>query len=375
MNHELRRFIERKIGGATLQKSPFPHLVIENFFPNELYEKIMVYNPFLANRGEEWLSAAASNNVTSRTPYHARKQINFHANAAFEARPEAAAFWNDLKSCFLSDPWFEGVVQKKYDEYFQLRFGDLAGEPEFLTYFRKELFLQRHEPGYYIGPHTDIPTRVFTCIFAFASASGFEEYGTELLAPKDPLVRCWGNDHYAPDGFAVKKIAPYSPNNFLLFFKTRQSFHSVKAITDEVPNQRYGMQFQFYEPGSGLFKDLSVPDLMSTKHRTAPPKPHVSWIANSPTSLKKRPAPAAGLSAEDKIAVQPGDVVVSQRQEPNAVGGHCELFGVTLNGLQVGANWFLYSPHWDAREASVSNATSPKRASAGERGDAPIAVG
>ncbi len=128
--------------------------------------------------------------------------------------------------------------------------------------FTKEFFLQRHEPGYYIGPHTDVPARVFTCIFALEDRAGYEKFGTQLLVPKDRLDRCWGNDHYPPEDFDVVKIAPYKPNNFLLFFKTRHSFHAVEAITEDVPNQRYGMQFQFYEPAGGLMHDLSAPDLM-----------------------------------------------------------------------------------------------------------------
>jgi hypothetical protein len=87
---------------------------------------------------------------------------------------------------------------------------------------------------------------------------------------RNPLVRCWGNDHHKPDDFVVRKVAPYRPNNFLLFFKTRQSFHAVKAIDATVPNQRYGMQFQLYEPPRGLFQDLSEPDLMVPKLNRAP---------------------------------------------------------------------------------------------------------
>jgi hypothetical protein len=55
---------------------------------------------------------------------------------------------------------------------------------------------------------------------------------------------------------------PYRPNGFLLFFKTRHSFHSVPAIDETLPTKRYGMQFQLYEPGTGVFTDLSEPDLL-----------------------------------------------------------------------------------------------------------------
>ena len=112
----------------------------------------------------------------------------------------------------------KSLILKKYPEYFQLRFGDISQDPDFLVMFRKELFLQRHEIGYHIGPHTDIPTRVFTCIFSFAERPGFERFGTELLAHKDRMVRCWGNDHYDMSDFVVRKVAEYKPNNFFLFF-------------------------------------------------------------------------------------------------------------------------------------------------------------
>jgi hypothetical protein len=342
---DIRRQIEAKIEDATLERSPFPHLVIENFFPDYVYQKMLQYNPFLSNRGQEWMAAEASDNVSSRTPYHARKQINFHANVALEAAPDAAQFWGNLKSCFLGDNWFESVVAHKYSEYFNLRFGDLVDDPKFFTYFRKELFLQRHDPGYYIGPHTDIPTRIFTCIFSFADRHGYEDFGTELLAHNDPLVRCWGNDHYAPDDFVIKKIAPYRPNNFLLFFKTRHSFHSVRAITEDVPNQRYGMQFQLYEPPKGVFRDLSVPDLLATKQRPiAPPEPPMSLTAKRATYIKTTTAMAASLSVEQKIAVSAGDIVNCVRCQIE--GSHTKLVGAVINGRQL-AERYIYTPDWD----------------------------
>jgi hypothetical protein len=266
----LRRHIEAKLAAAPLETSPFPHLIIENFFPADVYADILRFNPFQRNAGTQWYDRKTSANTTSRTPYYARKQINFHANDAFDAPPDEQRFWTALKDCFLADTWFEELVAEKYREYFSIRFGDFVSEPGAFARFKKELFLQQHEPGYYIGPHTDIPTRIFTCIFSFARTTGFEEYGTELLVPKDPLARCWGNDHYFPDGFEIKKLAPYAPNNFLLFFKTRHSFHAVKAITPEVPDRRFGMQFQFYEPSGGIFTDLSVPDLMAVRNKPIP---------------------------------------------------------------------------------------------------------
>lgn len=273
MIDELRTHISGKLSGRPLDYSPFPHVIIEDFFPADIYRSIQSFNLFQQNAGKEWLDKKASAGVTGRTPYHARKQINFHLNDVFEASDEARTFWSGLTTALMQDDWFARQVFANYPEYFRLRFGDLVDAPDFFELFREELFLQRHEPGYNIGPHTDIPTRVFTCIFSFAESDGYDEFGTELLVHRDRLARCWGCDHYATDDFSVAKVAPYRPNNFLLFFKTRHSFHSVKTVDASVPNQRYGMQFQFYEPAGGLFDDLSRPDLMKTLRMVPPAAP------------------------------------------------------------------------------------------------------
>jgi hypothetical protein len=274
----IRTHIEGRLAGAELVTLPFPHLIAADFFPADVYARILALNPFRENAGREWMSRKAGAGLRTGTPYHARRQINFHKDDDFVASPEAHAFWDTIRGVFLGDDWFPALVAARYRAYFELRFGALADDPAFFGLCRRELFLQRHEPGYYIGPHTDIPTRIFTCIFAFAERPGFDEYGTELCRHRDPLVRCWGNNHYPPDDFVVEKLAPYRPNNFLLFFKTRQSFHAVRAIDDTVPNGRYGMQFQFYEPPGGLFRDLSEPELMVPRHkREAAPAAGRRW--------------------------------------------------------------------------------------------------
>lgn len=40
------------------------------------------------------------------------------------------------------------------------------------------------------------------------------------------------------------------------------SFHAVREIGPDVPHQRWGMQYLYYEPPGGVFHDLSMPDLM-----------------------------------------------------------------------------------------------------------------
>jgi len=265
---ELRLHIEAQLEAATLELFPFPHLIIKNFFPDTVYKNIQTYNLFNKNKGQAWITKSRMLLNRNTTPYDHRMQINFHKSEAYEATQEERGFWDTVIQAFIADDWFPQIVYKKFPHYFDIRFGELASKGTLWPKLKKQLFLQRHEPNYYIGPHTDIATRIFTCIFSFASRPGFEAYGTQLLRHKDPMARCWGDSHYGFEDFTVEKTAEYAPNNFLLFFKTRQSFHAVKTILEAVPNQRWGMQFQCYEPRGGLFRELSRPELMSDGNST-----------------------------------------------------------------------------------------------------------
>lgn len=254
----LRKHIETKIGGSEISFWPFPHMIINDFFPSDVYQEIVERNLFRKNRGKEWFTKEELTKRRSPSPYDHRLQINFHNNQNYDADEADREFWGMMTKTFLEDSWFPKLVATKFPEYFAIRYGELVQRDDFFDRFRREFFLQRHEPGYYIGPHTDIPSRVFTCIFSFADRPGFEEFGTLLMRHKDPMVRCTGHQHYTNwEDFEVAKNAEYRPNNFLLFFKTPHSFHAVRTITEEVPNQRYGMQFQFYEPKEGLFRFLT----------------------------------------------------------------------------------------------------------------------
>jgi hypothetical protein len=265
---EIREHIAGRLAGKTVEPFPSPHLIVSDFFPAAVYAKILEYNLFRANRGREWISSDEMKKRRQSTPYDRRKQIDLD-KGEFAADGDAKTFWKMLADAMLGDDWFAKLVYRTYPQYFELRFGEAILEPDFWSQLRHTMFVQRHEAGYHIGPHTDTPHRVFTCIFAFADAPGYEQFGTQFVRPRDRLARCWGDLHHEHRDFEVATVAKYQPNNFVVFFKTRQSFHAVTRIADELPNQRYGMQLAYYEPHQGMFHELSRPELM--EDRTAKP--------------------------------------------------------------------------------------------------------
>jgi len=263
---DLRAHIAGKFEGKTVTPFPSPHLIISDFLPQEVFDQIQRFNPFMSgrNRGKEMIDSQMMKKKRQDTPYDRRKQIDIEKDD-INLDAEGERFWAMLGEAFMGDDWFAKLVYKLYPPYFDLRFGECVLEPQFFSRLRRKLVVQRHDAGFRIGPHTDAPHRVFTAIFTFATRPGFEEYGTEFVRPRDPLVRCWGDLHHRAEDFDVVKVAKYSPNSFLVFFKTRQSFHSVKTLIADIPNDRYGAQLAYYEPSGGIFRDLSRPDLMENR--------------------------------------------------------------------------------------------------------------
>jgi len=185
--------------------------------------------------------------------------------------------WPALGDAFDDAAWIGPTLRARFPAYFDLRFGDVDAIESggcgsgFWKRLNTQVFLQRHEPGYQLDAHTDIPTRVATCIFSFPPGHGFEDVGTKLLEPLDPSWRCSGNSHHPMAGFRVVDTAPYAPNTCLVFFKTRHSWHSVAPEAADVPGGRRGMQVQLYEPENGAVLDLTQPDLLRNRQFHEPP--------------------------------------------------------------------------------------------------------
>lgn len=249
-----------RLNQAELRWRPFPHLLVTEVLPAEVYEAAMASDPFGADPGKPFGEPAWTKKLTFEQQYDRRMQ---HELAA-AGRTLHVEPWPQIGDAFSDPAWLGPVLRERFPEFFDLRFGDIdaieAQPPGFWDRLHTRTFLQRHEDGYRLDAHTDIPTRIATCIFSFPPGAGFEDAGTQLLEPLDPRWRCSGNRHHPLDGFRVVGTAPYAPNSCLVFFNTRHSWHAVSPDVARVPGGRLGMQVQLYEPEDGAVVDLSDPD-------------------------------------------------------------------------------------------------------------------
>ena len=262
---EIRAHFADQLAHADLHHSPFPYLVLPEALPPALYEQVLAENPFQSDPGRSFGDRPWMSRLRYRHHFDKRFDIDLSAGAA------PAPPWDAISRAFTEGPWLYEVLVERFPAYFSLRFGDAVTVPGFWDRLEREIFLQRHEPGFEMDAHTDIPTRVASLIFSFADREGFDHCGTQLLAPNDPWQRCWGNDHHDKAGFRVVEVAPYRPNHCLVFFKTRHSFHAVAPEAGTAPNGRFGMQVQVFEGGRGALVDLSTPDLLANRQHTPRP--------------------------------------------------------------------------------------------------------
>lgn len=261
---EVRRHFVARLSDAELVLRPFPHLVLTEALPAGLYREVIDSDPFGIDHGRPF----GDPSWTRRLAFDQRYELRFQHDLDPERRTLPDGPWTVLGDAFSDPTWLGPVLRARYPAYFDLRFGDIdAIEADttaggFWRRLHTRTFLQRHEPGFRLDAHTDIPSRIATCVFNLPAESGWDHAGTQLLEPLDPRLRCSGNHHHPVDGFRVVETVPYSPNTCLVFFKTRHSWHSVSPDAVAVPGGRLGMQVQLYEPEVGAVVDASAPDLV-----------------------------------------------------------------------------------------------------------------
>ncbi len=264
---ELRAHFVRRLEAADLEMWPFPHLYLTEALPQEVYDAALAGDPFTEDPGIPF----GDPSWTSRLRFTAHYEHRFQQELNPEGRSSHDQPWAMIGDAFSDPRWLGPVLQERFPTYFDLRFGDIGAIEEhgsdggFWGGLRTRTFVQRHEPGYRLEAHTDIPSRIATCIFNLPPSVGHEDAGTTLLVPRDPRVRCWGNNHHDIADFDVATTVPYAPNTCLVFFKTRHSWHSVAPEAALVPGGRLGMQVQLYEPDEGALTDLSAPDLVRNR--------------------------------------------------------------------------------------------------------------
>lgn len=239
--------VRRAIAAGRVHDDPFPHLVIPDWLPRDVYETIIRALPpsiFFADRDESRQRLIVPFPVA---PEYSRRVWAFMAH--------------QIVSGMVAPALSEKLLPLLRD-YVRSFCPDMPENVDLALHASNGRIMLRR-PGYVITPHRDPKWGFITCLVYLARRGDNETYGTQLYRVK--------NDEEAPSGkpFYVEesrcelvKSVPFRANTMLIFLNSRGA-HGASIPADAKPAnlERYLYQFRLGPDNSAISELLArMPD-------------------------------------------------------------------------------------------------------------------
>lgn len=209
----LDHFIDR-LRTARVDLDPFPHYCLEDVFPDDYYQSLLKHLP----------SSDVYENLYEVTDlkldhFRHRDQRDMNEGWTNSLSPHLKPFWDSFNAWFLSLRLAHAVLESFSSQ--RASWPEVSVESQFI----------RHRAGYFLGPHSDLYTKLVVLLIYLAPDNSAEHLGTSLYRPKDPSFTCPDSKHYGFDDFIRVKTAPYRPNSLLAFMRSDISFHGLEPLS------------------------------------------------------------------------------------------------------------------------------------------------
>ena len=232
LSHVISRLRE-----AEVLLDPYPHFCLDNIFPDDYYAAMLRHLPGSASYENLY-------DVTTLKLEHFRHRDQRDMNDGWtNSLPnEQKEFWDDFDSWFLGEELAQAALHA-FPTQMHARFGEQWPSVSV------ESQLIRHRPGYFLGPHSDLHTKLVVLLIYLAPDESTAHLGTSLYRPKDPSFTCPNSTHYPFEDFTNVKTAPYKPNSLLAFFRSDVSFHGLEPLSENDVQQsgRDVIQYVLYD--------------------------------------------------------------------------------------------------------------------------------
>lgn len=237
----VRAHVTRAIGQATVLTDPFPHLVVDKWLPQDLYNRMIDALPpsvFFADRNQSRQQLA----------------VPFHVAPAYSRR-----VWQCIANEVVTGmvgPALTERMRPTIREYLGEYCGELPADID-LTLHASNGRIMLRRPGYVIPPHRDPRWGFVTCLVYLAKPGDNEAHGTQLYRVR--------NDEEAPSDkpFYVEESrcelvtsVPFRANTMLVFLNSHGA-HGASIPADAKPAslERYLYQFRL-GPTTRAMSDL-----------------------------------------------------------------------------------------------------------------------
>jgi len=215
--------VVNRLRASEVIMEPYPHYFLENVFPDGCYQALLSHLP----------SSAVYQNLFEVTTlkldhFRHRDQRDLNEGWTSALPDELKDFWDRFDAWFLG-PELAQAALESFAEPLRARFGEKASWPAVSV----ESQLIRHRAGYFLGPHSDLRTKLVVLLVYLAPDESARHLGTSLYRPKDRSFKCPDSAHYPFEDFVRVKTVPYKPNSLLAFLRSDVSFHGVEPLSEQ----------------------------------------------------------------------------------------------------------------------------------------------
>ena len=223
MYSDVEEHVRYQIANAPIREYPYPHIYVENVFPDMFYKALRAH----------WPEASRLRNldVLGRVPegaYPERFVMPLNSDEISRLGEEAREFWTAFSTWLLSQAFLEYLTHK-FEAGIRCRFGPTLSQYSFSS----ESLVVRDNTNYTIGPHTDATHRLMSLLFYCPDDNRLQHLGTSIYRPKDQWFTCEGGLQYPRSWFHRVTTMNFRPNTLFAFLKTDNSFHGVERIEDD----------------------------------------------------------------------------------------------------------------------------------------------
>lgn len=236
--------VRRAIATCPLLTDPYPHVVVEDLFPDEIYRLLLEAIPPPAFFGDR---DPIKQNL--RVPVPSGPDLAVHVWKFFD---EVVARQGILPALLEK---FGTALGDHYEKMFGSEFRSRAmALPVEMSGGR--LMLRR--PGYHLAPHRDPKRSIGTCLLYFARPEDSEVYGTGIYRVVNDGEASYTQTYYPEQEgrqCELVKLVPYRPNTMLAFLNSHGAHGAT--IPKEAPAalERYTCQY-YLGPETGALRSL-----------------------------------------------------------------------------------------------------------------------
>jgi hypothetical protein len=229
-----------------LELDPYPHIVIQNWLPDDVYDRVVAATPasifFARDRDEHW---AVPSGIA---PLYSRQVWAFVANT------------------IVGQLVHEALNRKFQDAICRYVRGLVPSLPRDidLTLHPSDGRIMLRRPGYHLAPHRDPKWGFVTGIVYLAREADNEAHGTQIYRVRDDAEAPTSRVYYPePEKCELVKDVPFRANTMLAFLNSEGAHGASIPADAQPPNlERYIYQFRLGPTGKVIKRltDLMPPE-------------------------------------------------------------------------------------------------------------------